>query len=54
MATERQIKAEKQRINSRIRHKRERETREIGTHTKEEWNEMVEFFESTCAICFNK
>lgn len=37
--------------NRRIR---EKEARLKGTHTKQEWDDMVSFFKNTCAICFKR
>lgn len=52
MATVYEIKAQKRRLYSKLRHQREKIAREKGTHTKQEWDDMLDFFESTCAICF--
>jgi 5-methylcytosine-specific restriction endonuclease McrA len=38
-------------INSRKRSQRLSEARKKGTHTKEEWFEMVSYFKNKCVIC---
>ena len=46
-----QSERERGRINHQKRYNRLKAAREKGTHTNEEWKEMLEFFEYTCCIC---
>jgi 5-methylcytosine-specific restriction endonuclease McrA len=39
-------------INRKNRHLREKAAKLKGDHLPIEWEEMVEFFENTCAMCF--
>lgn len=40
--------------NSEKRRERLRQARLLGTHTKDEWAEMLEFFEYTCCCCLGE
>lgn len=40
------------RINRKLRSDRLKSARLIATHTIDEWYDMLDFFEWTCAICF--
>lgn len=42
----------KNRINKALRRERLNAAKLISTHSDEEWNEMLDFFNDTCAMCF--
>ena len=48
------IKQTPQYINRKLRRERLKSARLIATHTEDEWYDMLDFFEWTCAICYKK
>jgi 5-methylcytosine-specific restriction endonuclease McrA len=40
--------------NSKIRYLREKNAKQKGDHTKLEWEQMKEFFNNTCVICYGE